>query len=213
MSTRSSVLLAKPHRIDHLAVVGEVPGRTIPDQTLSIGPHSIIRSFSVIYLGSRIGAHLETGHHAVIREENRIGDHFSIWNNSCVDYGCSIGNRVKIHNNVYVAQFTTIEDDVFLAPGVMIANDSHPICMLCLKGPTIKRRARIGINATLLPGVVIGEEALVGAGAVVTKDVPPRAVVVGNPGRVIGTIDRLQHDPAVAARLQATKDQATGRAA
>jgi acetyltransferase-like isoleucine patch superfamily enzyme len=92
-----------------------------------------------------------------------------------------------------VAQFTVIEDDAFLAPGVTIANDRHPICRDCMKGPTIKRGARVGINATLLPEVVIGEDALVGAGAVVTHDVPAGSVVVGNPARVIGRADQLTH--------------------
>jgi len=185
--------LATPFQLDPRAVVGELPGRKIADLTLSIGPHAIIRSFSVIYAGSRIGARLETGHGAVIREENRIGDDFSIWNNSTVDYGCVIGSRVRVHTGVYIAQFTVIEDDVFLAPGVMIANDRHPICRDCMRGPTIKRAARVGINATLLPEIVVGEAALVGAGAVVTRDVPARAVVVGNPARVIGTVDQLTH--------------------
>ncbi|TMF20463.1 MAG: N-acetyltransferase [Chloroflexi bacterium] len=191
--TVSEAQLATPFQLDPRAVVGELPGRKIADLTLSIGPHAIIRSFSVIYAGSRIGAHLETGHGAVIREENRIGDDFSIWNNSTVDYGCVIGSRVRVHTGVYIAQFTVIEDDVFLAPGVMIANDRHPICRDCMRGPTIKRAARVGINATLLPEIVVGEAALVGAGAVVTRDVPARAVVVGNPARVIGTVDQLTH--------------------
>ena len=128
-------------------------------------------------------------------EENFIGDDFSLWSNSTVDYGCVIGNRVKIHHNVYVAQYTTIEDDVFLAPGVMIANDPHPGCAKskqCMKGPTIRRGAQIGVNATILPFVIIGERALVGAGSVVTKDVPPGAVVRGNPARVAGHIDELK---------------------
>jgi acetyltransferase-like isoleucine patch superfamily enzyme len=163
----------------------------ILDDALHIGPNAVIRAFTVIYVGSRIGSHLETGHGAVIREENRIGDQLSIWNHSTIDYGCVIGHRVRIHTGVYVAQFTTIEDDVFLAPGVMIANDRHPVCRGCLQGPTIKRGARIGINATLLPAVVIGERALVGAGAVVTKDVPAGAVVAGNPARVVGDVDEL----------------------
>ena len=189
----SEAQLATPFQLDPRAVVGELPGRKIADLTLTIGPHAIIRSFTVIYAGSRIGAHLETGHGAVIREENRIGDDFSIWNNSTVDYGCVIGSRVRVHTGVYIAQFTVIEDDVFLAPGVMIANDRHPICRDCMRGPTIKRAARVGINATLLPEIVVGEAALVGAGAVVTRDVPARAVVVGNPARVIGTVDQLTH--------------------
>jgi serine acetyltransferase len=193
LTVAPGVVLADPHQIDPLAVVGISPGRSIADLSLQLGSHALIRAFSVIYAGSRIGHHLETGHGAVIREENVIGDHLSIWNHSTIDYGCVLGNQVRIHSNVYVAQFTIIEDDVFLAPGVMIANDRHPICRECMKGPTIKRGARVGINATLLPEVVIGEGALVGAGAVVTKDVPSGSVVVGNPARVIGRADQLTH--------------------
>jgi acetyltransferase-like isoleucine patch superfamily enzyme len=185
------ILLADPSEIDPQAIVGAVPGRKIADTSLEIGPHANVRAFTVIYAGSRIGSHLETGHGAVIREENKIGDHLSIWNQSTIDYGCVIGSNVRIHTGVYVAQFTTIEDDVFLAPGVMIANDRHPICRDCMVGPTIKRGARIGINSTLLPGVVIGEGALVGAAAVVTKDVPPGMVVAGNPARVMGDVESL----------------------
>jgi acetyltransferase-like isoleucine patch superfamily enzyme len=92
---------------------------------------------------------------------------------------------------VYVSQFTVLEDDVFLAPGVMLANDKHPICTTCMKGPVIRRGARVGMNSTILPDVVVGEDALVGAGAVVTRDVPARAIVVGNPARIIGTVDNF----------------------
>jgi acetyltransferase-like isoleucine patch superfamily enzyme len=203
MTVTSRVSLASPNQVDPQAVVGEIPGRAIPDQALQIGPHALIRAFSVIYLGSRIGSHLETGHGAVIREENTIGDHFSIWNHSTIDYGCIIGDRVRIHTGVYVAQVTVIEDDAFLAPGVMIANDRHPLCRDCLQGPTIKRGARVGVNATLLPAVVIGEDSLVGAGAVVTKDVPPGAVVVGSPARVIGRASEVSHSTALLARQRA----------
>ncbi len=200
MNPRSRVQLGTSHRIDRLAVIGELPGRPIRDATLWIGDHAIVRAFTVIYAGSRIGADLETGHHAVIREENQIGDHFRIWNHSTIDYGCVIGHRVRIHNHVYVAQFTTIEDDAFLAPGVMLANDRYPASSERLQGPTIKRGARIGINATLLPGVVIGEGALVGAGAVVTREVPAGMVVVGNPARVIGPVRAPARDPDPASR-------------
>lgn len=80
----------------------------------------------MLYFGSRIGKDLETGHNAVIREDNIIGKGLRVWNNSTIDYGCRIGDGVKIHCNCYVAQFTTLEDGVFLAPGVTIANDLDP---------------------------------------------------------------------------------------
>ena len=169
--------------IDKTAIIGYKTSRKIKNRKLDLGKNPRIRSGTVIYEGSAIGDNLETGHNVVIREENIIGDNLSIWSNSVIDYGCRIGNHVKIHNNCYIAQSTVIEDDVFIAPGVMIANDKYPVSQN-FEGPTIKRGAKIGINATILPGVIIGENALIGAGSVVTKDIPPKAVAYGNPAEV-----------------------------
>jgi acetyltransferase-like isoleucine patch superfamily enzyme len=180
--------------IDPRAIIGERPVRGIGDLRLQLGAEACIRSGSVIYAGSTIGAHFSTGHHAIIREENRIGDEVSVWGHSTIDYGCLIGSRVKIHTSVYVAQFTVIEDEVFLAPGVIIANDLYPGSPRrreALRGPTLRRGAQIGVNVTIVPFVEIGEHALIGAGSVVTKDIPPRALAYGNPARVVGTIDDL----------------------
>ena len=181
--------------VDDGVIVGYVTGRYITNRRLILGPHARLRSGTVIYAGTTIGSGLETGHNVTVREENVIGDNVSIWNNSTIDYQCRIGANVKIHTNVYIAQYSTLEDDVFLAPGVTIANDPHPGCLHskdCMRGPTIKRGAQIGCNVTILPYVTIGEQALVGAGSVVVGDVPPRAVVVGNPARVIKMIDSLR---------------------
>lgn len=188
------VRLGHGHLIDPGVLLGYIPGRKISDYTLVIGPGARIRSGSVIHAGTSIGARLETGHNVVIREDSVIGNDFHIWNNSVVDYGCTIGCGVKVHCNVYIAQFTVIEDGVFLAPGVSVANDPHPGCPFskeCMKGPVIKRGAQIGVNATLLPFITIGERALIGAGSVVTKDLPPQTVAYGNPARVVGQIDEL----------------------
>lgn len=136
----------------------------------------------MIYDGTLIGAELETGHNVVIREHNRLGDRVWIWSNSVIDYGCEIGSDVRIHCGCYVSQGTRIEDRAFLAPGVVTANDRYPITRN-FEAPWIRAGARVGCNATLLPGVVIGEGALVGAGAVVTRDVADGAVVYGNPAR------------------------------
>ena len=187
------VRLGEKAVIDDGVVLGYLPVRG-GHIVLTIGLGAHIRQGTIIYGGSRIGCNLETGHNVIIREENDIGDNFRIWNNSVIDYGCHIGNNVKIHNQVYVAQFTTIEDDVFLAPGVNLANDIHPGCPHsheCMRGPHIKRGAQIGINSTVLPRVVIGEYAVIGAGSVVTKDVPDGTVVYGNPARIKGEIDSL----------------------
>jgi len=182
-------------QVDPSAIVGYPTGRKIPSLELSIGRDARIRAGTIVYRGSTIGDRFETGHHVVIREQNRIGDDFRIWNSSTVDYGCVIGRRVKIHCNCYVAQYTVLEDDVFLAPGVTIANDIHPGCersAQCMRGPTLHRRVQVGVNATILPYVVIGEGSLIGAGAVVNRDVPPDSVVVGNPGRVIKRAGELR---------------------
>jgi acetyltransferase-like isoleucine patch superfamily enzyme len=173
-------------------IVGYKTGRPIADHRLVLGPGAMLRSGTVIYGGSTIGARLQTGHHVVIREENRIGDDLQIWNHSTVDYGCVIGDRVKIHCACYVAQYTTIEDEVFLAPGVIVANDPFPIHPEIMRGPTIKRHARIGVNVTLMPFITIGEYSLIGGGSVVTKDIPPHSVAYGSPAKVVKSIFDLE---------------------
>lgn len=175
-------------------VLGRLPDRDIEVCPLVIGDNARIRSGSVLYACSTIGSGLETGHNAVVREECRIGDDFRLWSSSVVDYGCRIGDGVKIHCSCYIAQFTDIEDGVFFGPGVTVTNDLHPGCpasMRCMRGPTVKRAAVIGGGAILLPGVVIGERAFVGAGSVVTRDVAPGVVVAGNPARKLRSIGEL----------------------
>jgi len=188
------VIFGSNAQLDEGVVVGYLSPRGGVSPILRIGNDAVIRFGTVIYAGSTIGDRLETGHNVVIREENQIGLHLSIWNNAVIDYGCKIGDNVKIHCNCYIAQFTTIEDDVFLAPGVTIANDIHPGCgdsRACMRGPTLKRGVQIGVNATILPYITIGEGSLVGSGAVVTRDVPPGSVVYGNPARVHGSVHDL----------------------
>ena len=158
-------------------------GRT-PDRQFVMGPGARLRTGTVLYDGSRIGSRLETGHHVVIREQCDLGDDVAVWSNSVVDYGCSIGNRVKIHCNCYVAQFSVLEDDVFLAPGTTLANDLYPgdpNSASLMRGPTIRRGAQLGVNVTVLPYVTIGERTIVGAGSVVTRDLPPDVVAYGSP--------------------------------
>jgi acetyltransferase-like isoleucine patch superfamily enzyme len=180
--------------LDEGVIIGYLPSRPT-EHALFIGTGARVRSGTIIYGGSHIGSNLETGHNVVIREDNNIGDGLRIWNNSVIDYGCRIGDNVKIHTNVYIAQFTTIEDDVFLAPGVTLANDMHPGCpdsSECMRGPSIGKGAQIGINCTILPRVTIGECCVIGAGSVVTRDIPAGMVAYGNPARVTGEIGSLK---------------------
>jgi acetyltransferase-like isoleucine patch superfamily enzyme len=187
-----SYIAGEDCQLDPGVILGYRTSRKIPFSPLKLGDHARVRTGSVIYAATTIGDHLETGHNVVIREENQIGDHFNVWNNTVIDYGCVIGHNVRIHSNCYIAQFTLIEDDVFLAPGVSVANDPHPICALCMRGPTLKKGCRVGVNATLLPHIVVGEGALIGAGSVVTRDVPAFSVMAGNPARRIKHVDELE---------------------
>ncbi len=176
---------------DPWVMIGERTGRPGVAPEGSLGPHARLRRGTILYAGSRIGAHFETGHFVIVREECTIGDYVAINSHSVVDYGVTIGNRVRIHTGVYIAQYSTIEDEVFLAPGVKFANDPHPLCTKCMQGPVIKRRARLGVGVVVGAGVVIGEGALVGAGSVVTRDVPAGMVAAGNPARILHPVTSL----------------------
>jgi UDP-3-O-[3-hydroxymyristoyl] glucosamine N-acyltransferase len=124
-------------------------------EPLVLGAGARLRSGTVLYDGSTIGRGLQTGHGVVIREACEVGDDVSVWTNSVIDYGCRIGDRVKIHCNCYVAQFSELEDDVFLAPGVTIANDLYPgdqRSAQLMAGPRIGAGAQIGVNVTIHRG-------------------------------------------------------------
>jgi acetyltransferase-like isoleucine patch superfamily enzyme len=136
------------------------------------------------YYPTNIGVGVWLGHFSVIRQGCEIGDNTRIYNNCTVDYGSKLGENCIIHCNCYIAQYTVIEDNVFLAPGVIIANDRYPLHPNNIEPATIKKGARIGCNATILPGVTIGEGALIGGGSVVSRDVPANKIAYGNPARV-----------------------------
>lgn len=170
-------------------IIGEPPrGKKTGELETRIGARAVIRSHTVIYAGNVIGDDFQTGHGVLVREENQIGNNVSIGSHSIVEHHVKIGNNVRLHSNVFVPEFTVLEDDCWLGPNVVVTNARYPQSKRVkeqLRGAHIKRGAKIGANATLLPGIVIGENALVGAGAVVTKHVPDGAVVAGNPARVI----------------------------
>ncbi|MGH7359924.1 MAG: N-acetyltransferase, partial [Candidatus Rokuibacteriota bacterium] len=144
---------------------------------------------AVVFAGSRLGRGVIVGDQACVRERCELGDGVVVGRGSLVENDTTIGARTRIQANAYVTAYSTIEEDVFVAPGVVTTNDHFmgrtEERHAQRKGPTIRRGARVGGGAVLLPGVEIGEEAFVGAGAVVLKDVPARAVVVGNPARQI----------------------------
>jgi acetyltransferase-like isoleucine patch superfamily enzyme len=177
-------------------IVGKAPrGCELGERELRIGRGATIRPFTTLYAGSTMGERLQTGQGASIREDNVLGDDVSIGTHAVLEFGNRIGNRVRIHSGCFL-EMVTIEDDVFVGPNVVFTDDPHPMgCPRyteCKGGATVRKLARIGANSTILPGVVIGENALVGAGSVVVDDVPDGAVVVGNPARVIKRVDELE---------------------
>ena len=155
------------------------------DSELEIGENAIIRSGSVIYSQARIGNNFRGGHNILIRDNTEIGDDVLVGTNSVLDGECRIGKNVSIQTGVYVTRHTVIEDGVFMGPYCVTTNDKYMFYGAELKGPVIKEGARIGANATILPGIVIGKGAVIGAGAMVTRDVADGEVVVGNPARRI----------------------------
>jgi len=147
-----------------------------------IGKVCIIRSGTVIYEDVMIRDHVRTGHNVLIREGSTIGEGSLIGTGTLLDGAVKIGSYVRIQSNVYLPHLTTVEDDVFIAPNVCFTNDPYPESRR-LVGVRVEKGAIICANATILPGICIGERAVVGAGSVVTRDVPKDHVVFGNPAR------------------------------
>ncbi len=183
--------------IEDYCILGVPPrGYKEGDIPTVIGIGAYIRSHTVIYAGNKIGNNFKTGNKVNIRESNEIGDNVSIGTLSVIEHHVVIGNNVRIHSQVFVPEYSILEDGAWLGPNVVLTNAKYPLSPGVkdnLKGPIIKKGAKIGANATILPGVVIGENALVGAGSVVVRAVPNGAVVVGNPARIIKTISDLPY--------------------
>lgn len=154
-----------------------------------IGKECILRDHGIIYSRAFLGDRVQTGHHYLIREDTAIGDNTLVGTGVVIDDRCKIGEGVSIQTGVYIPTGTIIEDRVFLGPRAVLTNDRYMgRTQNWLEPVTVKFGARIGANSVLLPGITIGREAVVGAGAVVTKDVPDFAVAVGNPARIIGEV-------------------------
>jgi acetyltransferase-like isoleucine patch superfamily enzyme len=164
-----------------------------PLAPLVIGDACTIGSHAVINAGSTIGRLTLVGDQAMVRERVTIGERCVLGRSALVENDTTLGDRVKVQANAYLTAYMTIEDDVFIAPCVMTTNDNYmgrtDKRFEERGGPTIRRAARVGGGCVLLPNVEIGEEAFVGAGAVVTKDVPARTLVVGSPARVLREVD------------------------
>lgn len=188
----ANVLLGDDAEVGDFVVIGEpARGKVSGEVKTVIGKGATIRSHTVIYAGNVIGDRFQTGHGTLIREDNRIGHDVSIGSASIVEHHVIIEDGARIHSQAFVPEFSRLAEKCWVGPRVVITNARYPVSQGVkdsLQGATIGRRAKIGANATLLPGVTIGDDALVGAGSVVTKDVPNEQVVVGNPARVVNTV-------------------------
>jgi len=190
-----NVMLGEGAVVDDFVILGVPPrGRAPGELATRIGPGAVIRSHAVIYAGNFIGARFQAGHGVMIRESNEIGDDVSVGTHTVIEHHVRVGNRVRVHSNAFIPEHSVLEDGSWVGPGAVFTNALYPLspgAKAGLKGPRLLEGARVGAGATLLPGVTVGRNALVGAGAVVVRDVPDHKVAAGNPARVINDVREL----------------------
>lgn len=189
-------VLGEGVKVLEYAVVGKQPtlsprstAKREPLPPTVIGDGTVVSTGAIVFAGSTIGERVILGDQSCIRERVTIGDDVVVGRGSLVENDTTIGAMTKIQADAYITAYSILEDHVFIAPCVVTTNDNFmgrtEKRLGKIKGPTIRRGARIGGGAILCPGIEIGEDAFVGAGAIVTKDVPPRVVVVGSPARIL----------------------------
>lgn len=176
------VVLGKPPRLArHSTAHGTGVG-------LELGEGATVCAGAVVFAGASIGSEVILGDQSYVRERTRIGAGTVIGRGSVVENDVDIGAGVRVQTNVYLTAHTIVEDAVFVGPGVVTTNDdtmSRHAPGTALRGASLRRACRVGAAAVLTPGVEVGEEAYVAAGAVITGDVPARAVVMGVPARLV----------------------------
>ncbi len=192
-------VLGEGVRVLEYAVVGKQPvlsprstARREDLPPAELGDGTVVSTGAIVFAGTRIGARVIVGDQACVRERVTLGDDVVVGRGSLVENDTTVGALTKIQADAYITAYSTIEEDVFIAPCVVTTNDNymgrterrHEL----IRGPTIRRGARVGGGAILCPGIEIGEDAFVGAGAVVTKDVQPRTIVYGNPAKAIRAV-------------------------
>jgi len=191
-------------RIDDGAVIGKLPMRAANsavtrDQQLPpcrIGGNGIIGANVVIYRGAEIGRKVLIADLSTVRENVTVGDFTIVGRGVAIENFCTIGRYVKLETNVYITAYSEVGDRVFVAPCVATSNDNYvgrtEERFKHFKGVVIRRGARVGVHATVLPGKTIGEDALIAAGALLTSDAPPKKIVAGIPAKVFRDVPSEQ---------------------
>lgn len=188
-------ILGEGVRVDDHAVLGKLPMKAAASAVtrlrdlppLEIGDHCLIGAHVIVYRGARIGPEVMLADQATVREDVVIGELTIIGRGVTVENKVTIGRRCKIETEAYITALSSIGEGCFVTPEVTFTNDNFlgrtKERFKYHKGVTLERGARVGANATFLPGVTVGADALVAAGALVTRDVPPRMIVIGSPAR------------------------------
>ena len=194
---REGARLGEDVRVDDHAVIGKQPMRAARSATTraeplpptEIGAGSLVGTGAVLYAGCRIGRRVLVADYATVRERVAVGDETLVGRGVAIENDCAVGARCKLETNAYVTALSTVEDDVFVAPGVLTSNDNFMGRTEERKrhfgGPTIRRGARLGVGAVILPGKDVPEEAVVAAGAVLTRDAEAGQVHLGVPARAV----------------------------
>lgn len=185
------VRLGERVMVEDYCIIGIPPGGSLEDVETVIGDDAVIRAHTIIYAGNVIGARFQTGNKANIRELNTIGDDVSIGTLSVLEHHVRIEDGARIHTQAFVPEYSVLEAGCWIGPQAVLTNARYPMApgtKQSLSGPVVESRAIVGANSTLLPGVRIGARSLVGAGSVVTRDVPPGVIAAGIPAKVIREI-------------------------
>ena len=194
---RSGVTIGEGSFIGSNSIIGEYwmdlcLDRQKHEHLLTIGNKALIRSGSIIYSGSMIGDNFQTGHQVTIREKTEIGNNVSIGTLSDIQGNCRIGNYVRLHSNAHIGQLSLIDDYVWVYPYVVLTNDPTPPSNDFV-GVHVHSFAIVATGSIIMPGLDLGQDCLIGAGALVTKSVEPYAVAIGNPAKKVSDVRKIRN--------------------